>query len=110
MESGVIYERKIRRVVTGHDANGKAVCSKIGLAPRAHQPARPGHISVELWKTNVVAGADRGAKKPIRPKGRKSDPSAPNGTVFRISEIAPGDRSDPQHRCRAGEGSVQVNG
>jgi quercetin dioxygenase-like cupin family protein len=80
---------KIRRVVTGHDANGKAVVLEDGLAPAVRtNPLRPGHISVDLWKTSAA---------PVIVKREETDPTAgpkqihppPHGTVFRISEIAP---------------------
>ena len=80
---------KIRRVVTGHDANGKAVVLEDGLAPNVRtNPNRPGHISVELWRTNA---------SPVILKAAESDPTAgpkvihpsSNGTVFRISEVPP---------------------
>ncbi|MES2561460.1 MAG: cupin domain-containing protein [Pseudomonadota bacterium] len=80
---------KIRRVVTGHDAHGKAIVLEDGLAPAVRtNPHRPGHISVDLWKTNAT---------PVIVKRAEADPTAgpkqihpaPQGTVFRISEIAP---------------------
>jgi len=43
---------KVRRVVTGHDNHGKAVVISDGLAPTVRtNPLRPGHVSVDLWKT-----------------------------------------------------------
>jgi quercetin dioxygenase-like cupin family protein len=80
---------KIRRVITGHDANGKAVILEDGFAPTVHtNPHRPGHISVEMWKT---------AEMPIVIRPSETDPtSGPkrqhpvrNGTVFRISIVPP---------------------
>ena len=80
---------KIRRVVTGHDKNGKAIIIEDGLAPAVRtNPLRPGHISVDLWKTGAA---------PCVLHATESDPTAgpkqihplPRGTVFRISEIAP---------------------
>ena len=80
---------KIRRVVTGHDASGKAVVLEDGLAPAVRtNPHRPGHISVDLWKTSA---------SPVIVRREEADPTAgpkqihppPHGTVFRISEIAP---------------------
>lgn len=80
---------RIRRVVTGHDENGKAVVLEDGLAPAVRtNPLRPGHISVDLWKT---------ATAPVIIRRSEADPTAgpkqihppPRGTVFRISEIAP---------------------
>jgi quercetin dioxygenase-like cupin family protein len=80
---------KIRRVVTGHDENGKAIVVEDGLAPAVRtNPLRPGHVSVDLWKTD---------RSPVILKRTQPDPTAgprqihppPHGTVFRISEIAP---------------------
>jgi quercetin dioxygenase-like cupin family protein len=80
---------KIRRVITGHDETGKAVVLEDGLAPAVRtNPLRPGHISVDLWKTTSA---------PVIVKSSEPDPTAgpkqihppPRGTVFRISEIAP---------------------
>jgi mannose-6-phosphate isomerase-like protein (cupin superfamily) len=80
---------KIRRVVTGHDENGKAIVLEDRLAPSVHMnPLRPGHISVDLWKTD---------RSPVILKSGEPDPTAGprrqhpvrHGTVFRISEIAP---------------------
>ena len=80
---------KIRRVVTGHDANGKAVVLEDRDAPAVRtNPNRPGHISVDLWKTSA---------SPVVVKAQEADPTEgpkvihppPHGTVFRISEIGP---------------------
>ncbi|MDB5903948.1 MAG: Cupin 2, conserved barrel [Betaproteobacteria bacterium] len=80
---------KVRRVVTGHDASGKAVVLEDGGAPAVRtNPKRPGHISTDLWKTS---------ESPVIVRREEADPTAgpkqihppPRGTVFRISEIAP---------------------
>jgi quercetin dioxygenase-like cupin family protein len=80
---------KIRRVVTGHDASGKAIVLEDGLAPAVRtNPNRPGHISVDLWKTSA---------SPVILKAEEADPTEgpkvihppPHGTVFRISEVPP---------------------
>jgi mannose-6-phosphate isomerase-like protein (cupin superfamily) len=80
---------RIRRVVTGHDENGRAIVISDELAPAVRtSPLRPGHISVDLWKTDAM---------PVVIRRTESDPTAgpkqihppPRGTVFRISEIAP---------------------
>jgi len=81
--------RPIRRVITGHDSTGKAVVITDGPAPAVRtNPLRPGHASTDLWKTD---GA------PVVLRARMDDPTAgarqihplPNGTVFRIAELAP---------------------
>ena len=80
---------KIRRVITGHDANGKAIVVEDRFAPQVRtNPNRPGHISVDLWKTSaspvpVTAG------EPDPTEGPKVIHPPPRGSVFRISEIAP---------------------
>ena len=80
---------KVRRVVTGHDANGKAIVLEDGLAPAVRtNPHRPGHISVDLWKTS---------DSPVRISREEADPTSgpkqihppAHGTVFRISEVPP---------------------
>ena len=80
---------KIRRVVTGHDAGGKAIVLEDRDAPAVRtNPKRPGHISIDLWKTSAA---------PVILKAEEADPTAgertihppPHGTVFRISEIQP---------------------
>ena len=80
---------RIRRVITGHDAQGKAIVVSDAPAPAVRtNPLRPGHVSTDLWKTGatpVVLKADMedptGGPKQIHP--------LPGGTVFRISELAP---------------------
>ena len=95
---------KIRRVITGHDANGKAIVIEDRLAPSVHtNPLRPGHISVDLWKTDA---------SPVILKNTESDPMLgprqihppPRGTVFRISQISPETeaiRNMPPEQARA---------
>jgi len=79
----------IRRVITGHDDMGKAVVIADGPAPAVRtNPLRPGHASTDLWKTDAA---------PVVLRSRLDDPTQgprqihplPNGTVFRIAELAP---------------------
>src|SRR5687767_9916005 len=80
---------KIRRVITGHDANGKAIVLEDGLAPAVRtNPNRPGHISVDLWKTSA-ARVPLKAEEPDPTEGPKVLHPPRNGTVFRISEVPP---------------------
>ena len=78
--------RSTRRIVTGHDAKGKAVV--LFDAPiKARQRAAGGNGMTLLWTTHefpldAAASADRGESHPGVP------PSA-NGTVFRIVDFAP---------------------
>mgnify|MGYP003333941460 CR=1 FL=1 len=44
----------VRRVVTGHDANGKAVVISDDTPPLTlTNPARPGYVSTDIWRTNA---------------------------------------------------------
>ncbi len=79
----------VRRVVTGHDENGKAIVISDGPAPFAMtNPARPGYVSTDIWRTNatptpIVAKHDEPTLGPRRQMPEK------NGTVFRINRILP---------------------
>ncbi|HUR59459.1 MAG TPA: cupin domain-containing protein, partial [Opitutaceae bacterium] len=79
----------IRRVVTGHDKDGKAVVLSDGLAPTVKtNPLRPGHRSTDIWKTNsapVIIKAD----EPDPTLGPRIIHPAPQGTVIRIAELQP---------------------
>ena len=45
--------RPIRRVVTGHDAQGRAVVLADGPAANVlHRPSRPGVALTDLWATD----------------------------------------------------------
>ena len=77
----------IRRVVTGHDAQGRAVVT-VDEHPSNHVSNRPGHDSIVVWTTSETPAdfsdeAD-GADWPV---GR---PPIPRGSIFRIIEYAPG--------------------
>jgi len=81
-------ERTIRRVVTGHDRNGKAIVLSDGPCStvRTH-PNRPGHKSTDIWKTTAM---------PVPIPREEPDPTVgprdfvpPMGTKIRISEIPP---------------------
>lgn len=80
--------REIRRIVTGHDDNGRSIISLSGPAPNImDSPAWPGSRLTELWVTEEIpvdnrGDADRGAR-PIR-----HDP-VPGGSIFRVVEIPP---------------------
>jgi mannose-6-phosphate isomerase-like protein (cupin superfamily) len=78
--------RSTRRIVTGHDAKGKAVV--LFDAPvQAKQRSAGGNGMTLLWTTHespvdASSSADRGAS-------HSGVPPAPDGTVFRIVDFAP---------------------
>jgi hypothetical protein len=76
----------IRRVVTGHDADGKAVIVADGEAPRSwRRPSGLGHSL--FWVTDAMpvdnAGHADGGDQDI------GIPPPPHGSVFRIVECPP---------------------
>ena len=79
----------VRRVVVGHNKDGKSILIEDGPAPAMRtNPLRPGHVSNDLWKTGplpyplqaVHEDPTLGPRQIHPPKG---------GTIFRIAEIAP---------------------
>ncbi len=80
--------QSVRRIVTGHHANGRSMVLINDAAPNTTEiKGWPGLHVTELWTTeempvNNHGPADRGAR------ALRHDPG-PNGTIFRIVEIPP---------------------
>jgi mannose-6-phosphate isomerase-like protein (cupin superfamily) len=78
----------IRRVVTGHDKDGKAIVLSDDLVERVYtNPVRPGHRSSDIWETRGM---------PVTVSREEPDPVAvvtrflsPLGVKIRISELEP---------------------
>ena len=80
---------QIRRVVTGHDASGKAVVLSDGPVPTVHgNPIRPGQLSFEVWKTHSTP-VPIGAVEPEPTTGPRSLQPPPHGSLLRISVVPP---------------------
>ena len=80
---------QIRRVVTGHDGNGKAVVLSDGPVPTVHSnPIRPGQLSFEVWKTGAMP-IPLAADEPEPTGGPRSLQPPRSGTVLRISVVPP---------------------
>ncbi|MEO7403821.1 MAG: cupin domain-containing protein [Burkholderiales bacterium] len=81
--------KPVRRVVTGHDANGKAIVVSDGPAPFVHtDEKRPGYQSTDVWRTSemparIVANAPEPTLGP-----RRQQPTS-RGTVIRVNRIEP---------------------
>lgn len=87
--------RPVRRVVTGHDANGKAVVASDGTPPViVTSPVQPDLSFYEIWNTaKVPVIVDSGADPTI---GRRPDTHPPDGgTVIRIVNIPPEGANGP---------------
>lgn len=84
--------KPIRRVVVGHDANGKALALFDGsVAPKQRIPG--GNAVANLWITDEfpvdMIGSEDRAQRQI------GVPPSANGTIFRIVDFPPTSRSGP---------------
>ncbi len=96
---------KIRRVVTGHDKDGRAVV-RIDEDCKNVISRRPNHASCVIWSTGEFptdngSEADGGA--------REVATTDPNGTVFRLVEYSPG-VSPRNHRTESVDYAVVISG
>ncbi len=81
--------RQFRRVVTGHDANGKALVVSDGPAPFLHvNPNEPDWYSADIWRTGEMP-AQIPAVSPEPTLGPRRQMPAKNGTVIRINNFPP---------------------
>jgi len=79
---------RVRRVVTGHDADGRSIIATDGIAPNMKEmPSFPGLALTDLWETKgapaINDGAEDLADRPIHLEPPK------NGTIVRIVEFPP---------------------
>ncbi len=77
---------QVRRVITGHDASGKAIVA-IDETCKNAASGRPGATACNIWTTegypaNNDGNADAGQ--------RKVGTTLANGSIFRVIEFAPG--------------------
>jgi len=96
---------QVRRVVTGHDANGRAVI-KTDEVSKNITSSRPGATACVIWTTesfpvNNTGDSDEGL--------RKAGTTLKGGTVFRVIEFAPGVASR-NHRTDSIDYAVVVSG
>ncbi|HWI98716.1 MAG TPA: cupin domain-containing protein [Burkholderiales bacterium] len=77
---------KIRRVVTGHDAQGRARVAIDELC-RNVISRRPSHASCVVWSTGEFPADNADERDGAAREVATTDP---NGTVFRIVEYGPG--------------------
>lgn len=78
---------KIRRVVTGHDANGKAIISKDGDMTNV-KVMPSGHSGCVMWVTDETPSTVDGDEDPAFRDMGIAPPKL--GSVLRILELAPG--------------------
>ena len=83
----------VRRIVTGHDSNAKAIIASDERLEAKPRPGRPGATSVEIWSTNrmpvdlsdeAAEGQRQGLVK------RHNYVGSGAGTVIRTLQLEPG--------------------
>ena len=80
---------QIRRVVTGHDENGRAVVVSDSLAPSVHiNKAEQDWFSVDIWRTHEMPAKIAAKAEEPTAGPRRQMPTA-NGTVLRINSFPP---------------------
>ncbi len=80
--------QRIRRVVTGHDRNGKSAFISDGKAPNVlEMKSMPGVALTDLWRTTTSPASNHGTRDAATGKIRLEPPA--NGTILRIVEIPP---------------------
>jgi len=88
--------RRIRRVVTGHDAQGRSIIQSDGPAASVKEmaPTFPGLALTDLWETTASpasnAGSADAADRPVHLEPTR------NGSIFRMVEFPP-DSTRPTH-------------
>jgi mannose-6-phosphate isomerase-like protein (cupin superfamily) len=77
----------VRRVVTGHDAEGRSVFVLDGATPHVFSRGPGSAVVHELWETHGAPADNRGNADSID-RGHRLPPPA-KGTVFRVIEYPP---------------------
>ncbi len=90
---------QVRRIVTGHDAEGQAVFV-------IDEAVEEEFLGAQVWSTAQLP-ADNSAEPDATL--RQEGIAAPNGTVIRVLTIAPGHRS-PMHRTQTLDYGVVLEG
>ncbi|MFJ9900928.1 cupin domain-containing protein [Streptomyces sp. NPDC091280] len=90
----------VRRVVTGHDSEGRAVIAK------DHVFDEPSQLGRVIWST-VTSPADNTDE--TDGSERAVGVTAPGGTVFRVGQLEPGGRS-PMHRTNSVDYGLVLKG
>lgn len=96
---------KVRRVVTGHDAGGRAVV-KIDEVSKNVVANRPGASAAVIWTTDTIPADNSGdADMSLKKVGT----TLAGGTVFRVVEFSPG-VSPRVHRTDSIDYAVVISG
>jgi quercetin dioxygenase-like cupin family protein len=84
---------EVRRIVTGHDAAGKAIVAGDERLTAGTRPGRAGIARCEIWSTNRMPVDNSQAAAAAQRQGfvvRHNYVGSGQGTVVRVVEFAPG--------------------
>jgi quercetin dioxygenase-like cupin family protein len=96
----------VRRIVTDHDANGKAIISSDKIMDNV-QTLRSGNSNALLWVTDTAPAEIEGKEDPAY---RSMDIEPPKtGTIFRMLELAPG-KDAYMHRTNTIDYAICMSG
>jgi len=96
---------KLRRVVTGHDGNGRATVEIDEMAQNLAS-SRPGATACVVWTSEGFPVDNNGSED----EGlRRTGTTLANGTVFRVLELMPGS-SPRNHRTDSIDYAVVMSG
>jgi quercetin dioxygenase-like cupin family protein len=95
----------IRRIITGHDKNGRATVKMDEVAKNVIS-GRPGALSTVIWTTEGFPVNNDGDADEA---GRKVGTTLDNGTVFRVVSFGPG-VSPRNHRTDSIDYAVVISG
>ena len=85
-QEGNTMARQFRRVVTGHNPEGKSIILMDGAPPQVLEPM-PQLFSHEIWETS--APADNTGQTDTAIRDNSIEPHDPAGTIFRYVEFPP---------------------
>lgn len=97
--------RKLRRVVTGHDEQGRAKVLIDEIVTNAAE-TRPGAVATVIWSSEGFPVNNDGSEDP---SGKKIGTTLPNGTVFRVVSFGPG-VAPRNHRTDSVDYAVVMSG
>jgi mannose-6-phosphate isomerase-like protein (cupin superfamily) len=81
--------RPIRRVVTGHSAQGRAIFISDGPAPAVYDRGSGATAVTELWETSATPASNAGNADPTAGQTQQRLPPPKNGSKFRVVEYPP---------------------
>ncbi len=103
---------EVRRIVTGHDANGKAIVHTDERLAAVTRAGRTGIAGCEIWSTDRMPVDNSDAAEIAQRQGfvrRYNYVGSGQGTVVRITEFAPG-APKFMHRTETADYAILLSG